>query len=87
MRKRRLSRFQQDVSVVIEINKIVNPFSGMLENPDFLPVNTLRLEDGEEIFSHSVIRGSLWSCSSAATLFFSAFMASRIVSRTKLTVC
>ena len=73
--------------MVVEINEIVNKLVSLLEGLDFLAVDTLRLKDGKEIFSHSVIRGSLWSCSSAATLFFSAFMASRIVSRTKLTVC
>ena len=55
MRKRRLSRFQLDTLVVIEINKIVNQFVGLLKSPDFLPVYTLSLEDREEIFCHSVI--------------------------------
>ena len=36
LRKRRLSRFQLNALVVIEINKIVNPFSGVLESPLFL---------------------------------------------------
>jgi hypothetical protein len=44
-----------DALVVIEINKIVNQFSGLLKSPDFMPVNTLSFEDREEIFSHSVI--------------------------------
>ena len=55
MRKRRLSRFQLDALVVIEINKIVNQFFGLLKSPDFLPVNTLSLKDREEIFCHSII--------------------------------
>ena len=45
MRKRRLSRFQLDALVVIEINKIVNQFFGLLKSPDFLPVYTLSPED------------------------------------------
>lgn len=55
MRKRRLSRFQLDTLVVIEINKIVNQFFGLLKRPDFLPVYTLGFEDREEIFCHSDI--------------------------------
>ncbi len=35
MRKRRLSRFQLDALVVIEINKIVNQFFGLLKRGDF----------------------------------------------------
>ena len=50
MRKRRLSRFQLDTLVVIEINKIVDQFFGLLKSPDFLPVYTLSLEDREVIF-------------------------------------
>ncbi len=55
MRKRRLSRFQLDTLVVIEINKIVDQFFGLLKSPDFLPVYTLSLEDREVIFCHSAI--------------------------------
>ena len=55
MRKRRLSRFQLDALVVIEINKIVNQFFGLLKSRDFLAVYTLSLMDREEIFCHSVI--------------------------------
>ena len=55
MRKRRLSGFQLDALVVIEINKIVNQFLGLLKGSDFLPVNALSLKDREEIFSHSII--------------------------------
>ena len=55
LRKRRLSRFQLDTLVVIEINKIVDQFFSLLKSPDFLPVYTLSLEDREEIFCHSVI--------------------------------
>ena len=43
MRKRRLSRFQLDTLVVIEINKIVDQFFGLLKSPGFLPVYTLGL--------------------------------------------
>ena len=55
LRKRRLSSFQLDALVVIEINRIVDQFSGLLKRPDFLQVNAISFEDREEIFSHSVI--------------------------------
>ncbi len=41
--------------MVVEINEIVNQFSGLLKSLDFLAIDTLCLEDGEEIFGHCVV--------------------------------
>lgn len=54
-RKRRHSSFQLDALVVVEINEIINEFSGLLKILDLLAVNTLGLENGEEVFHHGVV--------------------------------
>ncbi len=54
-RKRRLSSFQLDAFIVIKVDKFINDFSGLPERIYFLVVDTLRLENGEEIFSHCVV--------------------------------
>lgn len=38
--------------MVVEIDKLVNQFSGMLKRGDFLLVDAFGLKDGEEIFRH-----------------------------------
>lgn len=54
-RKRRHSSFKLDVLVIIEIDKIVNQFSGLLKCGNFLPVDAFGFEDGKEIFGHCII--------------------------------
>ena len=39
--------------MVVKINKIINEFSGLPERLDFLAVDTLFFEDGEEFFGHA----------------------------------
>ncbi len=41
--------------MVVEINEIVNQLSGLLKSVDFLAVDALCLENGEEIFRHGVV--------------------------------
>ena len=41
--------------MVVEIDKLINEFSSLPERGDFLPVDALRLENGKEIFRHSVV--------------------------------
>ena len=41
--------------MVVEIDKLINKFSGMLKRGDFLPVDALGLKDGEEIFRHRIV--------------------------------
>ena len=47
--------FGLDTLVVIEIDVIINELPGLFEGSDLCPVDTLRFEDGEEVFSQSVI--------------------------------
>ncbi len=41
--------------MVVEINEIVNQLSGLLKSLDFLAVDALCLENGEEIFCQRVV--------------------------------
>ncbi len=41
--------------MIVEIDKLVDQLSGLLESLDFLAVNTFCLEYGEEIFGHGVV--------------------------------
>lgn len=53
-RKRRLSSPQLDALMVIKVDKFINQFSGMLEGVDFLTIDTLSFEYGEEIFVSAI---------------------------------
>ncbi len=41
--------------MVVEIDKIINQFSGLLKGLDLLAVDALCFEDREEIFRHGVV--------------------------------
>ena len=41
--------------MVVEVNEVVNEFIGLPESFGLVPVNALRLEDGEKVFSHGVV--------------------------------
>ncbi len=40
--------------MVIKVDKFINQFSGMLEGVDFLTIDTLSFEYGEEIFVSAI---------------------------------
>ena len=41
--------------MVVEVDEAVNAFIGFPEGFRLVPVNALRFEDGEKVFSHSVV--------------------------------
>ena len=41
--------------MVVEVDEVVNAFIGLPEGFRLVPVNALCLEDGEEVFSHSIV--------------------------------
>ncbi len=55
MRKRRLSSFELDALVVVEVDIAVNHLICFCEGGRFVPVNALCFEDGEEIFCHRIV--------------------------------
>ena len=54
-RKRRLSSFELDALVIVEVDVSVNHLVGFREGSWFVAVNALCLENGEEIFRHGVV--------------------------------
>ena len=54
-RERRHSCFALDALIVIEVNEPLYQIICFLKCLWFMPVDTLRFEDGEEIFRHSVV--------------------------------
>ena len=54
-RERRHSCFALDALVVVKMDVTVNHLIGFREGRRFVAVDTLRFEDGEEIFRHSVV--------------------------------
>lgn len=55
MRKRRLSSFELDALMVVEVDIAVNPLVGFRESRRFAAVNALCFKNGEEIFRHGII--------------------------------
>ena len=54
-RERRHSCFALDALMVVKVDIAVNHLVGFREGRWFVAVDTLRFEDGEEIFRHSVV--------------------------------
>ena len=54
-RERRHSCFALDALMVVKVDIAVNHLVGFREGRRFVAVDTLRFEDGEEIFRHSVV--------------------------------
>ena len=55
MRQRRLSSFELDALMVVEVDIAVDHFVCFRKSSRFVSVDTLSLEDGEEIFRHGVV--------------------------------
>ena len=53
--QRRQACFCLYTFIIIEINVFVNEKSRFIEGFDFLPIYTLRFENGEEIFRHGIV--------------------------------
>lgn len=41
--------------MIIEIDELINKLVSLLERLDFLTINAFSFQNGEEIFSHSII--------------------------------
>ena len=55
LRQRRLSSFELDALMVVEVDIAVDHFVCFRKSSRFVSVDTLSLEDGEEIFRHGVV--------------------------------
>ena len=54
-RQRRLSSFELDAFMVVEVDIAVNHLVGFRESSWFVAVNALCFKDGKEIFRHCVV--------------------------------